>query len=330
MERKILVLVVSLFLSNPILAFADATVSFEELPSQIVTLERSQSKKKTKSSTLKQWHLDDLSTQKAWKISSGHGVNIADCGNGVDASHPDLAQNINYDLAYNLLEDKKDGWQVIQNYHSTQVAGVMIGSRNSFGITGVAPNAKVVPIKVGANETAKTSLIAKCIRYAADIGIRIINASYVDLENQIDIIQATNYAESKGSIFVFSAGNSGLTVSANNTESMLGIAAIDQKSNRARFSTTGNHVDFAAPGIDIITTSSNRGYTKVKGTSYSSPIVAATIANILSVKPNLTNTQVKEILKNSATDLGTKGYDQQFGFGKINLLKALNLTRTKY
>ncbi|EHP83754.1 peptidase S8 and S53 subtilisin kexin sedolisin, partial [Geobacter metallireducens RCH3] len=101
------------------------------------------------------------------------------------------------------------------------------------------------------------------------------------------------------------------------------VAATDANDAKASFSNYGSTIDITAPGVSILTTANGGGYASVSGTSFSSPIAAGLGALILSVNPTLTNAQVVDIITKNADDIGTPGFDQYFGYGRINVLKSL-------
>ncbi|MBI2711927.1 MAG: S8 family serine peptidase [Bdellovibrio sp.] len=123
-----------------------------------------------------------------------------------------------------------------------------------------------------------------------------------------------------------SAGNSGQDISSIPAyPSFLRIGATDQNDDLASFSNYGRAVDFVAPGVSILTTSPNGKYTYISGTSFSSPLSAGVAALIFSIRPDLKPMQVAEILKISATDIGSSYY---FGRGRVDASEALKLART--
>jgi len=105
------------------------------------------------------------------------------------------------------------------------------------------------------------------------------------------------------------------------------VSATDANDAKASFSNYGPTIDIAAPGVSILTTTNGGGYGSVSGTSFSSPIAAGLGALILSVNPTLTNAQVVDIITRNADDIGTPGFDQYFGYGRINVLKSLTAAK---
>ncbi|MBT1077344.1 S8 family serine peptidase, partial [Geobacter grbiciae] len=165
---------------------------------------------------------------------------------------------------------------------------------------------------------------------AADHGVRIINLSYGGSTTSSTLQNAVNYAWNKGAIVFASAANYNTSTpyypaACTNAVS---VSATDANDAKASFSNYGPTIDIAAPGVSILTTANGGGYASVSGTSFSSPIAAGLGALILSVNPTLTNAQVVDIITRNADDIGTPGFDQYFGYGRINVLKSLTAAQS--
>ena len=133
---------------------------------------------------------------------------------------------------------------------------------------------------------------------------------------------------SKGGVVVVSAGNSGALDSTAANDSMLSVAATDSGDARASWSSYGSYVDLAAPGVSIYAPTRGGGFANWSGTSFSSPITAATAALMMSANGSLTPADVDRILKSTAVDLGTVGFDQYYGYGRIDAAKAVAAARS--
>ncbi len=209
--------------------------------------------------------------------------------------------------------------------HGTMVAGTtaMVGN-NGSGSVGVAWGAKIMPVRISESDgIAYLSTIAQAINWAADNGAKVANISFGGLSGSATIQSAAQYMRSKGGVVVVAAGNSsGLETMAAN-DAMLSVSATDSSDLRTSFSSYGDYVDLAAPGIDIFTTARGGSYANVAGTSFSSPVVAGTVALMLSVNNKLTPADVDRIIKSTAVDLGTVGFDQYYGFGRVNAAAAV-------
>ena len=103
----------------------------------------------------------------------------------------------------------------------------------------------------------------------------------------------------------------------------IAVAATDASDNRAGFSTYGDFVDVAAPGVSVLSTLVNGGYGGMSGTSMASPHVAGLAGLLFSLNPQLTNAQVRELIEKNVDDRGATGWDIYYGSGRINARKAL-------
>jgi subtilisin family serine protease len=108
---------------------------------------------------------------------------------------------------------------------------------------------------------------------------------------------------------------------------VLAVSATDSADNLASWSTYGNFVDVAAPGVSIYTTANGGGYRYASGTSFSAPIVAGLAGLIIAFNPSLSNAQVVDLIKNNTDDLGSPGFDQYFGKGRVNAYRSLLATQ---
>jgi hypothetical protein len=275
-----------------------------------------------------QWHLPKISAPTAWDISTGtSSISIAIADTGVDPAHPDLAAKLL--PGYNFVLGNSDTHDVYG--HGTLVAGSAAAiSNNSVGVAGVAWNNPIVPLVIADSSGYATySSLANSITYAADHGIRIINLSFGGTMSSITLQNAIDYAWNKGTIVFASAGNSANSVPQYPAacNHVVAVTATTSTDSLASFSSYGSWVTVSAPGKSILTTSNGGGYAYASGTSFSAPITAGLGALILSVNPNLTATQVVDIIKQGVDDKWTVGFDQYFGYGRINAYKSLILAK---
>lgn len=271
-----------------------------------------------------QWHLSKISAPQGWDLSTGASdVAIAIVDSGVDPAHPDLGAKLV--PGYNFLNNTADTHDVLG--HGTAVAGsAAASSNNGIGVSGVAWNNPIMPLVVlDANDYASYSNIARAITYAADRGVRIINVSIGGTSPSSTLQSAVTYAWNKGALVFVSAMNNGTSTPTYPAAcaNAIAISSTDSSDNRSSFSSYGSWITLAAPGSYIYTTNNGGGYGAWNGTSFSSPIAAGLGALILSLNPSLTNEQVKNIMLQSADDLGAAGFDQYFGNGRINVVKSL-------
>ncbi|UBF23735.1 S8 family serine peptidase [Kovacikia minuta CCNUW1] len=275
-----------------------------------------------------QWDLDQINAPEAWaKGYTGQGITVAVVDSGVDYSHPDLDANLwtnTSEIAGNGVDDDTNGyvddvrgWDFVDSdntpldadSHGTHVAGTIAAENNGTGITGVAYGARIMPVRVLDETGSGTNVdIAAGIRYAANNGARVINLSLGGGGYSESIASAVQYAYQKGAVVVLAAGNEGASdpeFPANlATQWGIAVGAVDSNqqvtsfSNDSGSSSTLKYV--VAPGKDIYSTIPNQSYAYYDGTSMAAPHVAGVAALILSANPNLSATQVINILTETA------------------------------
>lgn len=274
-----------------------------------------------------QWALHTLSAQSLWEQSTGQGIKVAILDTGVKADHPDLAGQ--------TLPGKdfmNDGYSANQDPqgHGTHVAGIVAASMNSIGVTGLAPDAKIIPIRVlGASGSGSLSGVANGIREAADRDADVINMSLGATGNSSPTLQsAVEYARSKGVSVVAAMGNNyGHVYSIPGVlPGVIGVASTTSSDARSSFSNYNEFTDVAAPGSGIMSTYPSASYSSLSGTSMATPYAAATVAIALQAARKLnsaaTGVGVEQAVLDSAFDLGSTGWDQYFGHGRIDPLAA--------
>lgn len=272
------------------------------------------------------WHILKLKISEVNDLSQGDGITIAILDSGVNSLHLDLAPNI-ASSGWNFYDNNSDTTDVYG--HGTKVAGAAAAvSNNGLGVTSVTGKSRILPIRVtDLSGWGYFSLIASGATYAIDHGARVANASFRGLAGSSTIQSAGNYMKSKGGLLVVGSGNTGVLESFSYTDSMIVAAATDSNDVRTSWSSYGNYVTVAAPGAGIWTTTSTGGYASVSGTSFSSPITAGVIALMMAANPLLGSLQIESLLKSTALDLGTAGWDQYYGYGRVNPLAAVTAAK---
>jgi subtilisin family serine protease len=267
------------------------------------------------------WAFPRIGTPAAWDSANGSGVTIAILDTGVDSAHPDLQANLV--PGWNFYDNNSDTADV--HGHGTMVAGAAAAvANNAKGSAGVAWGAKIMPIRISAPDGyAYYSTIAQGINWAADRGARVVNVSFAGVSGSSSIQSAADYMRSKGGVVVVAAGNSGGLEEIQASDSLLTAAATDSADVRASFSSYGNYVDIAAPGVSIYTTTRGGGFSNGSGTSFASPVLAATAALVMSANTKLGPSSIDAILKSTALDLGSAGYDAYYGAGRVDAAKAV-------
>ncbi len=302
-----------------------------------------------------QYGLRAMNVPEAWSLSRGANTIIAVIDTGVAVGHADLDGRLvdGYD-AFSQKAGPKAGDVSSLNYimssykHGSHVAGIAAAATdNGKGIAGVAPEAKIMPIKIfpdfsdmiksifaSKGDDAQTiiSILADSIVWAADHGADVINMSLAVNEHSETIDRAVQYALDKKVTVVVAAGNDRQLNNARNylaaIPGVIGVGATDEANNVTKFSNSGDYVSVAAPGFDIISTVpsflSINPYVKMSGTSMAAPAVAG-VAALLKSKYGATATPswIKQRLEQTALDRGEVGRDDLYGHGLVNAYKAL-------
>jgi len=224
------------------------------------------------------------------------------------------------------LNPDNDIMDEFQSGHGTQITGIIASeANNTIGIAGLTPQIVVMNLRAGtASGYLEEDDVAAAIIYAVENGSRIINMSFGDVVVSAFLKDVIRYAHSQNVVLVTSSGNSGtneLHFPSGFAET-ISVGATDSLDALAGFSSWGQTLDLTAPGQDIISTKIGGGYNYSNGTSFSAPMVSAAAAFVLSNFPHFSNEQIRNVLKSSADDLGTSGWDVYYGSGRLNLYKA--------
>ncbi|WP_437876414.1 S8 family peptidase [Sorangium sp. So ce513] len=240
-----------------------------------------------------QWHMARVGAERAWDFATGRGVTVAVVDTGIACeTHgpfvkaPDLAST-----------ECVEGWNFVNKTnhanddqgHGTHVAGTIAQSTNNgIGAAGLAFHARLMPVKVlNENGWGTTADVADGIRWAADNGADVINLSLGGPRNSKVLQSAIDHAISRGVVVVAAAGNTGGRVQyPGASDGVIGVSATDANDKIARFSSRGQGVDVAAPGVNVTQqTICNRGrgdceapYPAYNGTSMAAPHVAGAAA----------------------------------------------------
>ncbi|MEV7102810.1 type VII secretion-associated serine protease mycosin [Streptomyces atroolivaceus] len=260
-----------------------------------------------------QWHLTAMKAEEMWRTSTGKGVTVAVIDSGVDTSNPDLQGQVLRGRDFALGEEGDEHEDL--GTHGTGIAALIAGtgdSRGGDGAFGLAPGAKILPIRVpdkAANLAADikqfNTYVPAAIRYAADRGAKVINISLAMSEGSPQLTSAVKYALDKGSIVFAGMGNdaenaNGVKYPAA-TPGAVGVAAVGQDLMATDESQFGPHVDLSAPGEDMVhACPSETGLCKSHGTSAATALASASAALIWSRHPDWTNNQVLRVLLNTA------------------------------
>jgi hypothetical protein len=270
-----------------------------------------------------QWHLPMIQTPAAWSTTSGAlNVTIAILDTGVDPTHPDLQSKLV--PGWNFWDNNADSSDVYG--HGTAVAGTAAAlGNNGVGVASIAWGCQIMPIRIcDPSGSGSLSAMANGLIWAADRGARVANISY-QVSDSLTVKSAAQYFQSKGGVVTIAAGNDASFDSTSDNPYVLTVGATNSTDELAGFSTTGNNIDLTAPGVGIQTLNRGSAYASWSGTSFSAPIAAGVAALVMSANPNLAAAQVQNVIKQSADDLGSAGWDPSYGWGRINAARAVDL-----
>ncbi|MET9646063.1 type VII secretion-associated serine protease mycosin [Streptomyces syringium] len=289
-----------------------------------------------------EWALDALRTQDAWKTTKGAGITVAVLDTGVDEGHPDLEGQVlpGKDLVGFGARRGDRAWA----RHGTAMAGIIAGrghgDDNADGVLGIAPEAKILPVRVILEDkdparprarTARGGALADGIRWAADQGADVINLSLGDdsdsahPEPREDA--AVRYALSKGAVVVASAGNGGehgdhVSYPAA-YPGVIAVAAVDRYGSRAAFSTRRWYATVSAPGVDVVIADPDRRYYEGWGTSAAAAFVSGAVALVRAAHPGLSPAQIRDLLTSTARDTPRGGRSDAVGAGLVDPAAAI-------
>lgn len=237
---------------------------------------------------------------------------IAVVDTGVDNTHPELKDKV-LPTRINTSSSGIRNNSMDDNGHGTQIAGIIADN--------TADNIYIKPYKVLDNKGLGTLIsLAAGINCAVNDGVDIINIS-VGFEEESDILKAAiDNAEKNDILVVGAAGNDGTDTLyyPASYENVVKVTAINESNIITNFSTYGNGVDFAAPGIRIKTTTLNGDYITVRGTSVAAPFVSSVAATIRAIEPNVSVEDIIQIMIDSAVQVSEHNPEQYYGNGIIN------------
>lgn len=285
----------------------------------------------------------DCNALEAWDISFGDNVTVAIIDQGLEA-HEDIGDRLIDGFSPGI---NGDGTPLANDAtHGMNCAGVVGASDNNLGVRGVAPNVNFLSVNIFDGSTAGD--IADGIQWALDNGADILSNSWsfdevpcdftnVDIENALQNA-VDNGRNGDGAVIVFSSGNTGGCVNyPGRNNNVISVGAVDNRGTLFTYSARGPELDLVAPSgetnyLGNVRTTDRMGDAgrlsghyepRFGGTSASCPVVSGVAALVLSVNSNLTQQEVRDILTSTATDMGAVGFDNNFGFGRVNAFAAV-------
>jgi subtilisin family serine protease len=344
------------------------------------------------------WGLEQSKAKEAWTLTQGNNSVVAILDEGLSYNHPDLFSNIwvdpdlvtdrNLDGSINLKDldlnnnnavdsnemllgsigkdfykEINSSEQYMKDYvgHGTFMAGIVAGVKdNGLGLSGVAPRARIMPIKIiGPSGEGTISGTADAIRYAADKSASAIALSVLWSVDSSTIKSAIDYARAKGTIMIVAAGNGNTLLSNYEAkypayysilDKVISVSSVNPNLTVDSFANYGSGINILAPGSEIVSTGNNvtligqsfpevydglsdlivtpekESYYVVQGTSFACPYVAGAVALIKSIDPNASFAQIKNALQNSSSKSFTNNQGKFFDgtVGVLNIKAALD------
>jgi serine protease len=294
-----------------------------------------------------QWNFPLINLPDAWDISTGEGVVVAVVDTGINPFGRDGFGSLAHDrllLGYNAISGIRGGIDL--NQHGTHVAGT-IGQEtdNGTGVAGIAYDASLLPVKslsfLGGGFYYS---IINGIRWATDNGADVINLSLGGSANSPLLEEAVDYAYEKGVTVVAAAGNDGTddVLYPAAFEHCIAVGAVRYDKQLAIYSNYGEEIDLVAPGGDLDVDQNNDGYEDgilqetfwafglgwgywfSTGTSMAAPHVAGVAALVKSIHPEYGPDEIRQVLQDTAQDLGAPGWDERYGYGLIDAYAAVS------
>ncbi len=292
----------------------------------------------------------DVNAEAAWKITKGDAnVTVAVVDSGIDYTHSDLKANVwrnAKEIANNRIDDDRNGyvddiigWNFHDNNnlpydylsHGTHVSGIIAAPENNYGITGVSPKVKIMPLKVfgSTGNMSNMSNLLRALQFADKNKANIVNLSLSGRGFSRSLYDVMNSL--RNTLFVCAAGNNGFNTDTNPCfpasyilPNNITVASIERNGAISSFSNYGiKTVDVAAPGSGIYSTIPGNRFGYMSGTSMAAPFVAGVAALIKSYKKNLTPQQIISVIEKNTKPLTSLRGRVKTG-GLVNAGKALN------
>ncbi|MFC0004934.1 S8 family serine peptidase [Micromonospora siamensis] len=279
-----------------------------------------------------QWYLDALRVPAAHELTRGKGVTVAVVDSGVHAAHPDLKGQLLPGRSF-YPGGPANGWSDPdrEKGHGTAMAGIIAGRGGGGGTRelGIAPDARILPVALGPN-SAQWDVLAG-VRWAVDQGAEVVNLSLGGYGANIDATRAVEYALSRNVVVVAATGNRSQgfdeVATPANVPGVLSVSGTDRSGGFWPGSATGPETALAAPAVGIIAPAppgvNGSAYGMGQGTSDAAAIVSGAAALVRARYPKLDAANVVNRLISTARDQGAPGRDPEYGFGSLDLMRAL-------
>ena len=296
----------------------------------------------------------DIAAERAWRFTLGRGVRVAVIDNGFDVAHRDLAAAIVAESGF--FDNTSTFRQTLTNYpdsnHGTFCAG-MVGARhnNNESGCGSAPECELMLVATQVDQVGTQATLARAVAYAADprlegtgadvgAGADVIvsslgpNGANWALTTVLD--NALQFAARQGRrgrgtpIFWASSNGNNVDIGLDQIVSHPNVIAVgrSRRNDREDNSARGPQLDFLAPGVDVVSTTSGGGTGTSTGTSFAAPLAAGVGALVLGINSDLTAEEIYRVMRDTCDKIGGVAYDaaghhDDYGFGRVNAFRAV-------
>lgn len=273
------------------------------------------------------WNIDTVRATNVRSYSTGYGVKTIIIDSGIDIYHQDLYSRV----AFRCVNSSEP---LVDNVgHGTHVAGIAAALDNTVDVVGVAPDLFLWSSNVAMSGAPDAAEVACSIDVARLNSVRVANMSFSLITSTAVTDEINGGYNYDNLLFVGSAGNSygGAVSYPASLANVIAVSSINQDKSLSSFSSVGAKVELTAPGNNILSLAWTGGYVcasggstaTCSGTSMAAPHVTGAAALIMAYNSSWTNAQVRSHLNSTATDLGSSGRDNSFGYGLINLAAAI-------
>ncbi|MEO0146274.1 MAG: S8 family serine peptidase, partial [candidate division WOR-3 bacterium] len=282
-----------------------------------------------------QWGPPNIHCPEAWDLTFGDSaVRVGVLDEGIDYLHPDLAPHFGSNPGYDFVDEDPDpapDWGLYHEIHGQHVAGILAAvTGNGIYMAGVAMCHLYALRVLDSMGVGWNSDIAEAILWAADSGLHVINMSLGGTSSSAVLRDACDTAFARGVLLLAASGNNGANYILYPAayESVIAVGATDSTNNLWGNSNYGDEQELVAPGVDIISIMPYGNlfygeYLTVSGTSMACPHAAGVAALVKAQFPGMTNSDIRQRLRETSVDLGDPGWDMYYGYGKVDAYRAL-------